>query len=64
MHDTNREHSPQSVSLITKAKQSKDAAGVAGLDEATRIKAERRFYNYYELHTDPDPNAQGPADFD
>ncbi|KAL2154856.1 hypothetical protein VTH82DRAFT_3532 [Thermothelomyces myriococcoides] len=55
---------PQSISPITKAKLSKDAAGLPGLDEATRIKAERRFYNYYQLHTDPDPNAQGPASFE
>ncbi|KAH6634363.1 hypothetical protein B0J18DRAFT_415983 [Chaetomium sp. MPI-SDFR-AT-0129] len=55
---------PQSVSVITKAKQSKEGAGLPELDEATRAKAERRFYSYYELHTDPDPNAQGPASFD
>jgi pre-mRNA-processing factor 39 len=55
---------PQSVSLITKAKQSKESAGLPALDDATRPKAERRFYNYFELHTDPDPNAQGPANFD
>jgi pre-mRNA-processing factor 39 len=55
---------PQSVSIITKAKQSKESVGLPALDDATRPKAERRFYNYYELHTDPDPNAQGPANFD
>ncbi|KAJ4297135.1 hypothetical protein N0V88_004053 [Collariella sp. IMI 366227] len=55
---------PPSVSLITKAKLSKEGSGIPELDEATRAKAERRFYNYYELHTDPDPDAQGPASFD
>ncbi|KAL2017891.1 hypothetical protein VTK56DRAFT_1547 [Thermocarpiscus australiensis] len=54
---------PQSVSPITKAKHTKEFGGLPELDEATRLKAERRFYNYYELHTDPDPNAQGPASF-
>jgi pre-mRNA-processing factor 39 len=60
----NREHRPQSVSQITKAKQSKDSSGVPELDEATRLKAEKRFYAYYELHMDPNPNAQGPASFE
>lgn len=55
---------PQSVSVITKAKQSKESSGTPELDEATRFKAERRFYSFYELHMDPDPNAQGPASFD
>jgi pre-mRNA-processing factor 39 len=50
--------------LITKAKHNKEGAGLPELDEATRPKAERRFYNYYELNVDPDPNAQGPANFD
>ena len=56
--------SPQSVSLITKAKQSKEGAGLPELDEESRLKAERRFYSYYELHMDPDSNAQGQASFD
>jgi len=54
---------PQSVSFITKAKQSKDASGVPELDETTRPSAERHFLKYYQLHRDPDPNAQGTADF-
>ncbi|ROW16163.1 hypothetical protein VPNG_01863 [Cytospora leucostoma] len=33
------------------------------LDEATRQKAEARYFSYYELYTDPDPKAAGPADF-
>jgi pre-mRNA-processing factor 39 len=64
MHDANWKYSPQSVSPITKAKLSKEGAGLPELDEATRVKAERTFYNYYQLHMDPDPNAQGPASFD
>ncbi|KAL2271162.1 hypothetical protein VTJ83DRAFT_533 [Remersonia thermophila] len=54
---------PQSVSPITKAKLSKDGAGLPELDEATRSKAERRFPAFYELYVDPDPSAQGPASF-
>lgn len=60
----NSRHSPQSVSVITKARQNKDGAGLPVLDEESRLKAERRFYSYYELHVNPDPNAQGPASFD
>lgn len=33
------------------------------LDEATRQIAEARYFSYYELYTDPDPKATGPADF-
>jgi pre-mRNA-processing factor 39 len=42
-------------------KENGSAAGE--LDEAARRKAETRFYSYYQLFTDPDPNAQGPASF-
>ncbi|KAK3394138.1 hypothetical protein B0H63DRAFT_460151 [Podospora didyma] len=55
---------PQSVSDITKAKLGgENGFAIGELDEASRIKAESRFYNYYELFIDPDPNAQGPANF-
>ncbi|KAK0703279.1 hypothetical protein B0T26DRAFT_756839 [Lasiosphaeria miniovina] len=56
---------PQSVSRLTRAKFRKDINGlpVGGLDEATRVRAEKRYYNFYELHRDPDPNAEGPAPF-
>ncbi len=33
------------------------------LDDATRQRAESHFYNYYQLHVDPDPNAQGQAPY-
>lgn len=36
---------------------------VGELDEASRQKAELRFFNYYQLYIEPDPNAQGPASF-
>ncbi|KAK4181657.1 hypothetical protein QBC36DRAFT_317573 [Triangularia setosa] len=54
---------PRSVSLAAKAKDSKENGVVLELDSASRLKAESRFYNYYELHADPDENAQGLADF-
>ncbi|EGS18804.1 uncharacterized protein CTHT_0054140 [Thermochaetoides thermophila DSM 1495] len=55
---------PQSVSAITRAKFGKENGGLSELDEATRLRAERRYYNYYELFYDPDPNATGPASFE
>ncbi|KAK3355028.1 hypothetical protein B0H65DRAFT_535788 [Neurospora tetraspora] len=58
-------YGPQSISVITKAKLGGKENGVAmgELDEPTRQKAETRFYSFYQLHMDPDPNAQGPASF-
>ncbi|VBB72131.1 Putative pre-mRNA-processing factor 39 [Podospora comata] len=54
---------PRSVSLADKAKDGKENGVVPELDPTSRLKAEGRFYNYYELHADPDENAQGLADF-
>ena len=63
--DANVRLSPQSVSAVAKADHGSKENGVAAgeLDEATRPKAESRFYSYYQLYMDPDPNAQGPATF-
>ena len=36
---------------------------VGELDPATRQKAEARYFNFYELWVDPDPEAQGAASF-
>ncbi len=46
-----------------KADEKENGALVGELDEATRQKAEARYFNYYELYADPDPSAQGPATF-
>ncbi|KAK3362226.1 hypothetical protein B0T25DRAFT_561310 [Lasiosphaeria hispida] len=56
---------PQSVSVITSIKFGikENGAALGELDEATHLKAESRFFSYYQLHMDPDPNAQGPAIF-
>ncbi|KAK4464872.1 hypothetical protein QBC42DRAFT_262517 [Cladorrhinum samala] len=54
---------PHSVSFAGRIKQGKEVGNVQELDDATRVKAEGRFYSFYELHHDPDPNAQGQADF-
>ena len=58
-------NSPHSVLFHTRAQLGGKENGVAlgELDDATRQKAEGRFYSYYELHSDPDPTAQGPAPF-
>lgn len=54
--------SPQSVSTLSQASKENGAA-LGELDEATRLKAESRFFSYYQLQRDPDPDAQGPAPF-
>ncbi|KAK3695028.1 hypothetical protein B0T22DRAFT_454098 [Podospora appendiculata] len=56
---------PMSVSFATKARLAgKDASLAMGeMDEATRQKAEGRFYSYYQLYMDPDSEAQGSASF-
>lgn len=33
------------------------------LDEAAKQKAEARHLNFFELHAEPNDEAQGPADF-
>ncbi|KAJ9157863.1 Pre-mRNA-processing factor 39 [Pleurostoma richardsiae] len=56
---------PPSVSALSKARAGSKENGLAlgELDEATRQKAESRYYSFYELYADPDPNAQGPATY-
>ncbi|KAK4182631.1 hypothetical protein QBC35DRAFT_509601 [Podospora australis] len=56
-------YGPQSVSLVSRLKNDKANGVLQELDDATRLKAEGRFYSFYELHADPDSNAQGPASF-
>lgn len=56
---------PASVSLSSTGKSGAKENGVAvsEVDEATRQKAEARYYSFYQLHTDPSPAAQGLASF-
>jgi pre-mRNA-processing factor 39 len=55
---------PQSVSILSKSGAGKENGAIPGeLDEASRLKAESRFFSYYQLQRDPDPDAQGPAPF-
>ncbi|KAK1754966.1 hypothetical protein QBC47DRAFT_205223 [Echria macrotheca] len=56
---------PRSVSAMNKAKLGAKENGMAHIemDEATRVKAEGRFFTFYQLHLEPDPDAQGPASF-
>lgn len=42
----------------------KDGAALAELDDATKAKAEAKYWSYYDLHGDANPEAQGPASFD
>jgi len=64
--NTNNACRPQSISTVVgKSKLGAKENGIplGELDDATRLKAESRFFSYYQLHMDPDPNAQGPANF-
>ncbi|KAL8388357.1 hypothetical protein RB595_009295 [Gaeumannomyces hyphopodioides] len=56
---------PASVSLSSTGKSGAKENGVAvnDVDEATRQKAEARYYSFYQLHMDSDPAAQGLASF-
>jgi len=58
--------SPESVSALSKPKPGIKENGIFApgeLDEESSRRAESRFYSYYQLHMDPDPNAQGLATF-
>jgi len=50
---------------LSKAKLGAKENGIAHveMDEATKVKAEGRFFSFYQLHMEPDPDAQGPASF-
>lgn len=65
IRDANPHCSPQSVSTAAKLKTGGKENGVVlgEIDEASRARAESRFFSYFQLHVDPDPNAQGPASF-
>ncbi|KAG6041287.1 hypothetical protein E4U41_005115 [Claviceps citrina] len=56
---------PASISAAAKpvAKAKENGATVSELDDATRRKAESRLLAFYEAHSEPNPIAQGTADF-
>lgn len=62
---TNDNHRPPSIATVSKvgtgAKE--NGASRGELDEAAKQKAEARHLRFFELHTEPDNDAQGPADF-
>ena len=62
--DSNLLPSPSSVSFWSKKALAKQN-GTNGpeLDDATRQRAESCFYQYYQLNSEPDMNAQGPASY-
>lgn len=59
---TNFAFRPVSVSK-DKFSAKENGVPVGELDEATRPKAEARYFSFYDLYLEPDPKATGPADF-
>lgn len=53
--------SPSSISKGSKLDQKDDH--LPDLDATTQAKAEGRYQSFYEVYTEPDPVAQGPASF-
>lgn len=51
-----------SPTSVTK-KTAKGDVAQGELDEASQRKAETRYLSFYEAHTEPSADAQGPADF-
>ena len=58
--------SPPSVSVYSKTRAGHKDTGLAlaELDDATKAKAEAKYWSYWDLHGDVSPEAQGPASFD
>lgn len=56
---------PPSIAKVSKASSSVKENGLsrAELDDDARGKAEARPVAFFYLHRDPNPNAQGAADF-
>jgi pre-mRNA-processing factor 39 len=56
---------PSSISTLSKdaSGATENGTGVSELNEATKFKAEAKYLNFYQLHADPDPAAQGTAPF-
>ncbi|KAL1877091.1 hypothetical protein VTK73DRAFT_8899 [Phialemonium thermophilum] len=56
---------PQSVSILSKSRSGPKENGIAvkELDEATRKKAEARFFSFFQVHPEPDTNVQGLVSF-
>jgi pre-mRNA-processing factor 39 len=52
-----------SVYSKTRAGHKENGLTLAELDDATKVKAEAKYWNYYDLHGDANPEAQGTAGF-
>lgn len=53
------------MSVYSKSRAGKETGlALAELDDATKAKAEAKYWSYYDLHGDANPDAQGPASFD
>ncbi|MBE3043469.1 hypothetical protein IMZ48_13035 [Candidatus Bathyarchaeota archaeon] len=48
----------------TRAGHKDTGLALAELDDATKAKAEAKYWSYWDLHGDVSPEAQGPASFD
>ncbi|KAF4993852.1 hypothetical protein FGRMN_6183 [Fusarium graminum] len=55
---------PSSVAKLSSGVGAKENGAVRGeLDEASKQRAEAQYFHFYEVHGEPDPDAQGTADF-
>lgn len=52
------------MSVYSKSGPGQKENGLAELDDATKAKAEAKYWSYYDLHGDANQEAQGPASFD
>lgn len=64
-HDTNDNRRPPSIASVSKVGDGakENGASRGELDEAAKQKAEARHLRFFELHGEPNDEAQGPADF-
>ncbi|CAG7556852.1 unnamed protein product [Fusarium equiseti] len=54
---------PTSVAKLSTTNSKENDAARGELDEASKQRAEARYVHFYEVHGEPDPDAQGNADF-
>lgn len=60
---TNMWFRPTSTSALDKQSLKENGSARGPLDEATRLKAEASYINYFEYYGDADADAQGTASF-
>ena len=53
------------MSVYSKSRAGKETGlALAELDDATKAKAEAKYWSYYDFNGDTNPDAQGPASFE